>query len=190
MAYPLPPACHEEDAWHTLVHVCRRWRYFVFGSPRRLNLRLLCMNRRLAKTLDTWPELPIVVHIDDWELCQPPSVTGIISVLKRHDRVCKVIIDNVSNSLLEELATVNEPFPALIELELVSIKVDTPVPQLPESFLGGSVPCLRSLSLCGIPFCEIWKLLLFPATLSPLPWDALHLPHIFRLRRWSSSCPN
>ena len=27
-------------AWQSLVHVCRRWRILVFGSPRRLDLRL------------------------------------------------------------------------------------------------------------------------------------------------------
>jgi hypothetical protein len=26
------------NRWHILVHVCRRWRLVVFGSPRRLNL--------------------------------------------------------------------------------------------------------------------------------------------------------
>ena len=35
----------EIEAWHTLVHVCRKWRSVVFGSPRRLNLRLLCTKR-------------------------------------------------------------------------------------------------------------------------------------------------
>jgi len=29
------------NTWHALVHVCRRWRYIVFASPRRLNLRLV-----------------------------------------------------------------------------------------------------------------------------------------------------
>jgi hypothetical protein len=28
------------ESWQSLVHVCRRWRCLVFGSPRRLNLRL------------------------------------------------------------------------------------------------------------------------------------------------------
>ena len=161
MAYPLPPLSHQEDAWHTLVHVCRRWRYIVFGSPRHLNLRLLCMNKRLLKTLDIWPELPIVVHVDDGELCQPPGVTDVVSMLKRNDRVCKVIIDNVSNPLLEELATVNESFPALIELELVSTMVDplTLAPRLSHSSLGGSIPSLRSLTLCGISIRAIGNLL-------------------------------
>ena len=157
MAYPLPPPSYEEDAWHTLVHVCRRWRYVVFGSPRRLDLRLLCMNRRLVKTPDIWPELPIVIHVADEKICHPPSVTNVISLLKRHDRVCKIFIDGVPNSLLKELATTCEPFPALIELELASFKNDPPI--VPDSFLGGSVPRLRSLILWGIPFPAIGKLL-------------------------------
>src|SRR5258708_28187937 len=30
------------QAWHTLVHVCQKWRSVVFGSPLRLDLRLSC----------------------------------------------------------------------------------------------------------------------------------------------------
>jgi len=156
--YMACPPSYREDAWHTLVHVCRRWRSVVFDSPHRLNLRLLCMNGRLVKALDIWPELPIVIHVDDHNICQPPSVTDVISMLKLHDRVCKVFIDNVPNPFLEEIATTSEPFPTLIELELVSYKTDTPI--LPDSFLGGSVPRLRSLDFWGIPFPGIGKLLL------------------------------
>ena len=157
MAHPLPPPSHKEDAWHTLVHVCRRWRCVVFGLPRRLDLRLLCANRRLLNTLDIWPELPVIVDVNDEEICQLPDATNVISMLKGNDRVCKIFIHNVPNSLLEELATMTEPFPALIELELVSYKADPPI--LPDSFLGGSVPRLRSLDLWGIPFPAIGKLL-------------------------------
>jgi len=95
MTYRLPPPSYEEDAWHTLVHVCRRWRYVVFGSPRLLDLRLLCINGRLMKTLDIWQELPIAVRVDDnWK---SPSVTDsdVVSMLKRHDQVCEIIIDSV-----------------------------------------------------------------------------------------------
>jgi hypothetical protein len=116
------------------------------------------VNRRLVKSLDIWPELPIAIHVDNEETCQLPTVTNVISVLQRHDRICKIFIDSVTNPLLEELATTSEPFPALIELELASFKVDPPI--LPDSFLGGSVPRLRSLNLWGIPFPGIRKLLL------------------------------
>ena len=30
--------------WHVLVHACQRWRYIVFVSPHRLDLRILCRN--------------------------------------------------------------------------------------------------------------------------------------------------
>ena len=29
---------HDAQKWYTLVHVCRKWRSVVFGSPRRLGL--------------------------------------------------------------------------------------------------------------------------------------------------------
>ena len=51
------------EAWFTLVDVCQRWRILVFGSPRRLNLRLLCtIDRPVKRVPDVWPTLPIVVH--------------------------------------------------------------------------------------------------------------------------------
>ena len=49
-------------AWQPLVHVCRRWRNLVFGSPRRLKLRLLCTSTTPVKDrLDVWPALPLVI---------------------------------------------------------------------------------------------------------------------------------
>ena len=43
----------ELSAWLSLVHVCRKWRNVVFGSPLRLNLRLHCVARTpVTKTLD------------------------------------------------------------------------------------------------------------------------------------------
>ena len=50
------------NPWHALVHVCRRWRCLVFGSPRRLNLRLEYEGRRpISEVLDAWPVLPILL---------------------------------------------------------------------------------------------------------------------------------
>ena len=53
-----------EDFWHTLVHVCRRWRSIVSASTRRLNLQLLCTERRPVKR-NIWPEIPIVIWATD-----------------------------------------------------------------------------------------------------------------------------
>ena len=58
----LVAAAYRKDEWHTLVHVCQKWRSVAFASPRRLDLRLLCSEGRLAKkTLEVWPALPIIV---------------------------------------------------------------------------------------------------------------------------------
>ena len=159
VAYSPPPPPYEEDTWHTLVHVCRRWRFVVFGSPRRLNLRLLCMNGRLLKTLDIWPQLPIVIHVDDRETGLPrPSVTNVISMLKQNDRVCKIVIDNVPSPLL--FKAMAKPFPALIELTLTQMSHMEEPPTFPDSFLGGSAPRLQSLRLYGFPLPGKGKLLL------------------------------
>lgn len=50
------------EEWHTLVHVCRRWRNAVFASPRRLDLRLLCTTRTPVRArLAIWPAIPIAI---------------------------------------------------------------------------------------------------------------------------------
>ena len=55
----------ETEVWQSLVHVCRRWRSIVFGSSRRLNLRLVCSSRTPVRdTIDIWPELPLHIEVD------------------------------------------------------------------------------------------------------------------------------
>src|SRR5258708_4002777 len=50
------------EKWHSLVHVCRRWRHIVFRSPHRLNLQLVCTPKTPSRdTLDVWPALPLVI---------------------------------------------------------------------------------------------------------------------------------
>jgi F-box-like len=146
---------HDEDAWYTLAHVCRRWRYLVFASPRRLHLRLYCTNTRPVKRmLDIWPELPIVIYA----FCRASRLQGgtnIRAALKQRHRVCKLCIDGIPNSLLNKIATTK--LPALTDLELLS--EDENVPVLPDSFLGESAPLLQDLWLSGIPFPSVPKLL-------------------------------
>ena len=49
-------------AWHRLAHVCQRWRYIIFASPRSLGLRLVISSGRCGTTLDLWTPLPISVY--------------------------------------------------------------------------------------------------------------------------------
>ena len=148
----------DEDVWRTLVHVCRQWRIVVFDSPRRLNIRLLCTPRRPLKMLDVWPALPIVIDFVATGK-QPKGMANIVVALKQHSRVRKIHIRGIPNSLMKKFAEMEKPFPELTYLKLHSHD-DGNVPILPDSFLGGSAPRLRTLNLSGIPFPAVRKLLL------------------------------
>ncbi|KAI0298244.1 hypothetical protein BC826DRAFT_120765 [Russula brevipes] len=165
------------DEWYTLVHVCQRWRNIVFASPHRLDLRLLCRrNRPVRATLDIWPVLPLEIeyHYRTWEVRD-----DIIAALEHHDRVRKISLRAVSNSVWETLVTALQmPFPELTSLSLwpgSGDRRDISVPVLPNSFLGGSAPRLQILSLGGIPFPAVQNLLLSASDLVDL--NLLCLPH-------------
>jgi len=147
----------DDDGWHTLVHVCRRWRFVVFDSPRRLDLRLLCTPKRPLKSLDIWPALPIVINFLA-KGKRPRGMANVIAALKQHCRVRTICIQGVPSSLMKKFAVMKKPFPELTHLELES--KDENVPFLPDSFLCGSAPGLRTLDLRGIPFPAVKKLLL------------------------------
>jgi hypothetical protein len=163
---------YPEDAWHTLVHVCKRWRSIVFVSPLRLKLQLLCTNKRpLQNTPDIWPELPIVIS-SPYGMSKPQDANNILAALRQHSRVRKIDLDDISNSFLTRIRAMemSNPFSALTSLRLISKLLDAPA--LPDSFLGGSTPRLRTLTLNGIPFPALPNLLLSPHNLVKLHlWD-------------------
>ena len=134
----------------------------MFASPRRLDLQLFCILQRSfnSKTLEIWPELPIVIRVDGLGLLSQVNATNVITALRHHNRVCKISYSNRQHQdypLLDEIAAIDEPFPALTALVLSAHGPNVPV--LPDSFLGGSAPRLRSLDLLGIPYPSIGTLL-------------------------------
>ena len=146
-----------ENAWHPLVHVCRRWRTIVFESPRRLNLRLLCTSETPARDrLDDWPALPLII------LGEADFLTGtvdnIIAALERSDRVCQIHLEQFLNSDMEIiLAEMHQSFPELMDLRFWASHQT--VPAVSDSFLGGSAPRLERLTLWRFPFPGLPKLL-------------------------------
>ena len=149
---------NRENAWQTLVHVCRRWRCIVFGSPRHLNLLLACTKRTPARDmLDVWPPLPLIVYYYHYET---GSVDNVIAALECSDRVYRIYLD-IDESRESDilLGATQQPFPELTYLELMSNYVET-MAVVPDSFLGGSAPRLESFSLDCIPFPGLPKLLL------------------------------
>jgi hypothetical protein len=155
--------------WITLAHVCRRWRTVVFQSPHRLNLRLLCTHKTPARdSLDVWPPLPLIIR-DPYGVPKywissygASGVDNIIAALEYNDRVCQIILGPLTSSQLEYVsnsAAMHKPFPELTHLRLDMYEYG-PKPILPDSFLGGTAPRLRSLILDRVPFPGLPNLLL------------------------------
>ena len=150
--------------WNTLTQVCRRWRYVVFGSPRRLDLQLVCTSTTPTKRLlDIWPPFPIILSVPPpFPAVDKNGMENIIAALKRRDRISKVDMYQIDGPVLKELvAVLHEPLPVLEHFSLMS--TDESAPVLPETFLGGFAPRLRSFVLRGIPFPSFPKFnLCFP----------------------------
>ena len=143
-------------AWQSLVHVCRRWRNVVFGSPRHLNLRLLCTTETPARDmLDVWPPLSLIIHGSGYHATK--GVDNVIAVLERSIRVCKIDLDITSWQLGTVLPAMEVPFPELTYLRLVSYDVATPA--APDSFLACSAPRLQELWLDRVLFPGLPRLL-------------------------------
>jgi hypothetical protein len=100
--------------------------------------------------LDIWPALPIVIYAyitNSWR----SGEANIIAALNRRDLVCRIQIWGVPNLLLLlKSAAMTKQFPKLTSLKLF-VYGDNP-PDIPDSFLGGSAPRLRSLEFRSIPF--------------------------------------
>ena len=157
------------------MHVCRRWRSVVFGSPVRLNLRLVCTPTTPARdTLDVWPALPLYIWCPH---TREECADNILAVLERSNRIYRITLGSLSSSDSENfwaaMDSMDVPFPELTGLLLVLN--DKIVRAIPDSFLGGSAPRLQYLCLYGIPFPSLPKLLLSATHLVNL--SLLKIPH-------------
>ncbi|KAI0295425.1 hypothetical protein B0F90DRAFT_1919333 [Multifurca ochricompacta] len=149
--------------WHRLTHVCRRWRYLIFASPRRLDLRFLCTyGTPVRRALDYWPALPISIQYG--EVRKRTSLTlkdedNIIAALEHPARTSKIQLA-LTNSLFDKLSALKQqPFPALEHFLLIS-RGGGKLSALPSTILCESAPRLRVLFFDRIPFPMLPKLLL------------------------------
>jgi len=152
-----------KPGWRTLVHVCRRWRSTIFAAPRSLGVRLVCSDKTPAKeVLDLWPaSLPISIEVS-WD----GDEENVLTALKRKDRVRvrEIHVECLANPTMGRFVEAMEaPFEELTHLSLRSSRETPGV--LPDWFLGGSAPHLRSFCLIGMPFPSLPRLFLSAADL-------------------------
>jgi len=173
---PVGDAWRTLDAWHTLIHVCQRWRYVTLASPKRLNHHLLCNHGRLITLLDVWPSsLPIVVS-DSGLRMAGLGLGGaeiIFAALEHSDRISTIDLKDVPTQLWKTFLAMTGSFPVLTSLRFHTWDRNFRV--LPGSCSGGSFPRLQELHLEGIPFPGLGKLLLSTSDLTDLRLDKI--PH-------------
>ena len=144
----------ETKSWQILIHVCRRWRIIVFGSPRRLNLRLFCTPQTPAgDTLGIWSALPLLIQ---GIISSASDAVNTTTMLNYSDRMHTINLEISSLQCDDVSAAMQKPFPELTGLRLGG----GPRLILPDSFLGGSAPRLRVLSLSGVQLPGLPRLLL------------------------------
>jgi hypothetical protein len=156
--------------WRILVHVCQRWRQVVFGSPLRLNLRILCTHGTpVQKHLEIWPKFPIHIEYirNDSEPMERNDEDNVIAALDHPDRLSAVGLSLTGRQLGKIVTVMQEPFPAMKHLSLET-RILNDVPVLPCEFLGRSAPSLQRILLAGIPFPALPGLLLSTSDLVTL----------------------
>jgi hypothetical protein len=155
--------------WQNLAHVCRRWRHIILASPRRLDLRVFCIPSTPTRNLpNIWPSFPISINahfrIFSWSA---EAEENIIAALGQRDHISEISLSGLTGPMMERFAAVmEEPLPALTYLALSVI--DMMKMSLPEGFLGGSAPRLRSITLHNTPFPALPNLLLSASNLQYL----------------------
>ena len=156
--------------WHSLVHVCRRWRHTVFTSPHRLDLTLFCTyGTPVRKNLDCWPPFPIIMDystLSNHRSPAPNDEDDIIAALEHPDRVRGIKL-TVTSSLLAKVApAMQEPFPEMTTIWLSS--KDRNIPIIPDVFLSSTAPHLQQIYLAGVSFPALPALLLSASDLVDL----------------------
>ena len=135
------------EEWQTLVHVCQNWRYVVFRSPLRLDLRILCTAETpVREKLAIWPSFPLIIAQSTFSTSKSGE-DNIIAALEHNDRISKIALV-IPSSLLESVFTaMQKTFVALKHLWLYTM--DDTAPVVSDSFLA---PHLQYLWLTCVPF--------------------------------------
>jgi hypothetical protein len=123
----------------------------------------------VRRTLDVWPPLPIMI----WSYGISHGVKDDVITALDPNRVQETILIDKSLPLERFVMMMQEPFPILECLHLWSSDYAAPV--LPNTFLGGFAPRLRSLYLEHIAFPTLPQLLLSSSDLVDLQLDRIPL---------------
>src|SRR5712671_1748917 len=147
--------------WHTLAHVCQRWRHLILGSLRHLGARLLIPRNSLKTSLDSWPA-PLSIWCDSEDYMSYEQMADVVAAFKHSDRIREISLS----------VTIDHPFwrqshndKSFLELEHLALSGSRPYYfpiALPHEFLGGSTGPrrLRNIVLNDVYLPDLPQLLL------------------------------
>ena len=134
--------------WYKLTQVCGRWRYLIFASPSQLRLHLLCTyGVSVAKMLAHSPPLPLTIYYDgENRETTEEDEENILLALRHSDRVHYISLDLPPPKMRKIITTMDEQFPILERLYILSQTRGDGSLVLPRTF---QAPLLRHFLLGG-----------------------------------------
>jgi hypothetical protein len=159
--------------WILSIHVCRRWRHVIFASPRRLDLTIVCYSETPVKELlNIWPPFPIAIRFDASACGWVDMENSVIAALQRPDRVTDIQLTAPEiYDLTPCFEMMDRPLLALTDLSLEMTEDDDSI--IPDNFLGGYAPSLRTLLLRRITFPALPTLFLSTTQLVTLQLSSI-----------------
>ena len=145
-----------ERWWYAPAQVCRRWRYLILGSASHLRLHLLCTyGTPVADMLAHSPPFPLIIDLPgvhsgiDGHDITAEDEERIMLALQHRERIRRIRLDVPAPNLQRLILAIDDEFPILEYLVLVSPDKHPIGLVLPETFRA---PNLRHLLLLNFAF--------------------------------------
>ena len=137
------------DGWFKLAHVCLRWRRVVFSASSRLHLCLLYTPRRSSRdpVLRCLPRFPIFANYHSVKSWTKKEEKLVLAAIRDPGHVRGITLERPFPETVH--LALSRHFPILESLTIYSMSTLDEV-SLPPTFLSGSAPCLRQLTLQDI----------------------------------------
>jgi len=121
--------------WHTLTHVCQRWRDLIFTSLRHLEARLVIPRKSLETRSDSWPTPPLSVWYDSHSYSMSEEQKAdVVAAFEHSDRIREIHLP-VTIGYSFWISICNKSFLELEHLALSGFRYPF---ALPHEFMGGS----------------------------------------------------
>jgi hypothetical protein len=163
--------------WCKLAHVCQKWRRVIYESSFHLNMQItLTNNKPPLFMLAHLPPLPLVI---DYRITDPAEDnSGILHAIQQRDRIRSVDFQAPPPTLEQLIETIDELFPRLDALSLLSTTKSEGDSKLvlPRTFMA---PNLRHLALHSVSLPTGLPILTFAFSLVTLKLTDIQAPGYF-----------